>query len=262
MGLRISAEKSEAMTMERKVSHRNTRIKLRNGWLKEVQEFKYLGSILTNQAKIENDITERVKKAEGFYQSVRKLLWNEFIPRKCKLIMFKMYFVPILTYGAVTWTMGGCEERKIQAAEMKFLRSVKGVTKMEKIRSNEIRNELGVERLGFKMGRERLRWFGHMKRMDERRIVRKEFENTAVERRRRVGRPRERWSEKIKEDISERRGKWSDVDDKKLWEDREQWKEFVERLEEDYAEEDEEEEDRIESASGVANRTYQLRPLK
>jgi hypothetical protein len=259
MGLRVSAEKSESMTVERKVRHGNIGIKLRNGCLKEVKEFKYLGSVLTNQAKLDADVRERVKKAEMFYQSVRKLLWNELIPRKCKLLMFKMYFVPILTYGAVTWAIGGKEESKIQAAEMKFLRSIRGVTKMDKIRSNEIRSDLGVESLSFKIGRERLRWFGHMKRMDERKITRREFENTAVGRRR-VGRPRERWSEKIEEDV-ERRGKWSDVKEDKLWENRERWKELVERLEETNEAEEEEEEDGEETeTSEVASRAYYLRP--
>jgi hypothetical protein len=62
---------------------------------------------------------------------------------------------------------------------------------MEKIQSNEIRNEMKVEEVGFKMGRERLRWYGNMKRMHKRRIIRKKFENKAVGRRKRVVRPRE-----------------------------------------------------------------------
>jgi hypothetical protein len=74
---------------------------------------------------------------------------------KCKMIMYKMYFTPILTYASVTWLVGGKERSQLQAAEMKFLRSVLGVSKMEKIRNNKIRKELGVESLEFKMGRDR-----------------------------------------------------------------------------------------------------------
>jgi hypothetical protein len=87
--------------------------------------------------------------------------------------MYKSYFVAILTYGAVRWTLGGLQKQRIQAAEMKFLRSIAGVTKMDKIRSKEIRKRLSVERLSYKIGKERLRWFGHMKRMDQDRIPRR-----------------------------------------------------------------------------------------
>lgn len=41
------------------------------------------------------------------------------------------------------------EGRRLQAAEMKFLRRVKGVKNIGKVRSSKIRKELGVERLGF-----------------------------------------------------------------------------------------------------------------
>jgi hypothetical protein len=57
---------------------------------------------------------------------------------------------------------------------------------------------------------------------------------------RRVGRPRQRWSEKIKEDILERGRQWKEVEDEKLWEEKEIWKVLVMRTEEDGEEDDEE----------------------
>jgi Reverse transcriptase (RNA-dependent DNA polymerase) len=233
MGLKISQEKSEVMTMERKKTPRNrVGIRLQEKELKETDMFKYLGSVITKKATIEEEVKQRIRKAEIFYQSVRKLLWNEDFPTKCKLIMFKMYFLPILMYGAVTWSIGGKEERQLQAAEMKFLRSVKGVTKIDKVKSTKIRKELGVERLGFKLGRERLKWFGNMKRMPMKRIPRREFENT-VEGRRRVGRPRAKWNGLIKEDLEERKSNWNEMEAKKLWGDKKAWKVLIEKCEEE-----------------------------
>jgi hypothetical protein len=226
--------------MERKRSSAsNIRVKLRDNEIKEVKEFKYLGSMITDTAQVDRDVNMRVQKAEGFFQSVRKLLWDEDFPQQCKVLLYKMYFLPILTYGAVTWAIGEKEKSHLQAAQMKFLRSVKGVTRMDRIRSRKIRSELNVERLDFKMGRERLRWFGHMKRMDRNRIPRREFETTLLGKRR-VGRPREKWSGLIKEDVAAREEIWDAVEEAKLWEDRIKWRELVRRKEE--VEEDEEDE--------------------
>lgn len=240
-GLRISKEKSESLIMERKPRPRQQRKKiiLRGEGLEVKDQFKYLGSLLTSDAKIDEEVRKRVSQATSFYQLVRKLLWNESFPKRCKLLMYNSYFVPILTYGAVKWTIGGLQEQRIQAAEMKFLRSVAGVTKMDRIRSREIRKRLGVERLSFKLGKERLRWFGHMKRMTRDRIPRREYEkSTRAGVKRRVGRPRERWAEQIQWDVENRNESWACVKEEKWWKNREVWKDLVRKVEAENVEEE------------------------
>ena len=152
------------------------KIKVGENELEEIEEFAYLGSIITKKAKMESEISKRVAQAEIFYQQVRKLLWDEDFPIKCKLLLYKVYYLPILTYGAVTWSLGERDSSRIQAAEMKFVRSIAGVSKLDKIKSREIRKQVGVEKLLFKLGRERLRWYGHVKRMGKQRIPRAELE--------------------------------------------------------------------------------------
>jgi hypothetical protein len=52
--------------------------------------------------------------------------------------------VPVLLYGSKTLTPRKREWNKIQAAEMKYLRTVKGCTRLDHIRNEDIRNELGI----------------------------------------------------------------------------------------------------------------------
>ena len=46
--------------------------------------------------------------------------------------MYKVYFSPIVTYAADTWTMTKRDESRLQAAEMKFLRSMLQKTSRKK----------------------------------------------------------------------------------------------------------------------------------
>lgn len=240
-GMKISKEKSESLLMYRGKRPRWNRINLEGKELEEKEEFKYLGSIVTKNGKCDREINKRIIQAEGFYQSVRKLLWNEEFPIECKMILYKMYYIPILTYGSVTWTMGGKEERQIQAAEMKFIRSMVGISKLERKRSRVIRKECGIERLQYKIGRERLRWYGHMMRMSSERIPKMIFENTEKSgEKRRVGRPRERWQSQIQRNVEERGGEWKKAKEEKWWESRKSWKEFVEQPEGSDSDEEEE----------------------
>jgi hypothetical protein len=127
---------------------------------------------------------------------------------------------------------------------MKFLRSIAGVSKIERKKSKNIRRELGTERLQYRIGRERLRWYGHINRMEEDRIPRMEYEMAQQEGvTRRVGRPRDGWKNQIRRDVEERGENWCKVEEEKWWEDRKLWKEFIDKVEEYDEEEEEEEED-------------------
>jgi len=59
--------------------------------------------------------------------------------------------VPVLLYGSETWTLRKRDWNRIQAAEMKYLRTVKGCTRLDQIRNEDIRNELGISPLSEKI---------------------------------------------------------------------------------------------------------------
>lgn len=69
--------------------------------------------------------------------SVRSLVWSREVPRECKKVIYETQCVPILTYASETWTVKGRDVSKIQATEMKFLRS--RVTRMIRKRNEEVR---------------------------------------------------------------------------------------------------------------------------
>jgi hypothetical protein len=51
--------------------------------------------------------------------------------------------VPVRLYGSETWAPRKSDWTRIQAAEIKYLRKVKGCTRLDQIRNEDIRNELG-----------------------------------------------------------------------------------------------------------------------
>jgi hypothetical protein len=55
--------------------------------------------------------------------------------------------VPVLLYGSETWTPRKRDWKIIQEAEMKYLRTVKRCTRLDQIRNEDMRNELGISPL-------------------------------------------------------------------------------------------------------------------
>ena len=68
--------------------------------------------------------------------------------------------------------MRSAERRKVNVLEMKWLRSLVGVSRMDRVRNGEVRRRAGIEReLASRADQRVLRWFGHVERMDEYRMA-------------------------------------------------------------------------------------------
>ena len=52
--------------------------------------------------------------------------------------------VPVLMYGSENWSLNRSDKRKIEAAEMRFLRPMTGYTLWDKKRSSDIRVQLDI----------------------------------------------------------------------------------------------------------------------
>jgi hypothetical protein len=80
IGLEINSENAKYVIMSR---HPNTRqnqiIRIANESFEEVAKFKYLGTTLTNQNDIRDEIKSRLTSANACYYSVRNLLSSRLI---------------------------------------------------------------------------------------------------------------------------------------------------------------------------------------
>ena len=74
---------------------------------------------------------------------------------------------PVLLYGAECWTVRKKEEQILEKTAMRMLRRIKGVTLRDRVKSVDIRKELGVSSIQEKVREISLRWYGHMQRMEE-----------------------------------------------------------------------------------------------
>ena len=75
---------------------------------------------------------------------------------------------------------------------MRFLRSVTGYTRLDQIRSEDIRKELEISAIQDVRLRYKQHWINHLKRMDNTRLPKYALTNKPRGRRDR-GRPRKRW---------------------------------------------------------------------
>ena len=100
--------------------------------------------------------------------SVESVLSNRGSGIKAKKCLYEVVIVPTALCGAEALGMRSAERRKVNVLEMKCLRSLVGVSRMDRVKNEEVRNRAGIEReLPSRADQRVLRWFGHVEKMDE-----------------------------------------------------------------------------------------------
>ena len=95
---------------------------------------------------------------------------------KIKGKVYRTVVRPTLMYGAETWVLKKAQEKKLDVAEIRMLRWMCGVTKLDKIRNETIRGTTKVGEITKKVLERRLKWYGHVMRREEHYVGRRVME--------------------------------------------------------------------------------------
>ena len=121
-----------------------------------------------------------------------------------------------MVYGLEMVAVTKEQVKEMKVAGIKMLRFAMGVTRKDKIRNDYIRGTVKVERLGMKIRKGKLRWYGHVMKRDQEHVGRKMMEMEILGKRKR-GRPKRRILDVVKEDMGEVSAKETDVENRTVW---------------------------------------------
>ena len=122
----------------------------------------------------ERDVVHRMNEGYRAWGVLKSVLSNRGLGIKAKKCLYEGVIVPMALYGAEAFGMKSAERRKVNVLEMKCLRSFVGVSRMYRVRNEEVCRRAGKEReLASRADQRVLRWFGHVERMDKYRMARR-----------------------------------------------------------------------------------------
>ena len=197
--MKISVNKTDTMKVSRTPGTLN--ININNTNLKQVKEFKYLGSIFTELGPMNREIENRIKKANNVSYQLAPLLSHSDIPVETKSKIINSIFLPTLTYQCQTWTMTKPLERKITTCEMRCLRKAVNKTRRDMISNTKIRETVGTKSIHHHVQQQRIRRFGHLARLPIQHPAHRAY-NTRFSGLKARGRPRKTWINGVKETLS------------------------------------------------------------
>ena len=193
--------------------------------MEECGEFCYLGSTVSNDGVCDREITIRLGKANSAFGQLGRFWASRSISTKVKVRLYVSLVLAVLLYGAETWPMTKVTTRKLEAAHHRWLRKILRITWRDKVTNEKIRELTQQEKLEDIIRERRLRWTGHVMRMEQNRIAKEAVNWVPALGKRRPGRPRTDWQQTVKPDISRRGISWEQVP--LLAVDRVAWKELT-----------------------------------
>jgi hypothetical protein len=166
-----------------------------------MHSFTYLGSDVNCNNDISDEIQKRILAAKRCFHGLRKHLRSHLISKYTKILTYKVFIRPVLTYASETQTVS---ERRVSLFERKVLRCIFGAKqengvwrKRYSYELYEIFNEPNIVNY---IKVKRLAWAGHLVRMNNDKTPKKIF-NTKPDGARSVGRLKLRWKDSVDQDM-------------------------------------------------------------
>ena len=91
-----------------------------------VEQFRYLGTTLTNRNSVQEEIKNRLKSGNACYHPVQNLLSYSLLSKNLKVKIYRTVMLPVSLYGCETWSLTSREERRLRVFENSVLRSIFG----------------------------------------------------------------------------------------------------------------------------------------
>lgn len=204
MGLRINEGKTKYMFNGTSQPLQPT-ITLDGMTFEQVECFTYLGSKIEANGTTFTEIMARISASNRCYFGMLRHFKSKLLSRGTKCRLYKTLIRPVLTYGSETWTITKQGENKLRSHERSILRRIFGPVyengTWRRRRNDELYDCYKEDDVVKFIKLCRLRWAGHVMRLDETDPARKACCSEPGGRRAR-GRPRLRWSDEVGEDAA------------------------------------------------------------
>lgn len=199
-GLTISIRKTEVLHQPLPgAPPREPLITIGDEPLKSVPRFCYLGGMIAQNARIDDEITSRIAKASASFGRLQHRLWKERGVRlSTKIAVYKAAVLSTLLYGGETWVQYRAHIKKLEQFHMRCLRKICGVSWRDHIPNTEILSRCQISSIEAILIRSQLRWCGHLVRMGDERIPKALFYGELSSGKRSTGGQRKRYKDVLK----------------------------------------------------------------
>ena len=207
LGMRINASKTEIMSLAAANAQQVAApvVQISEGEVKQVSSFKYLGSMLDESGKLDRELSTRKGRALARFKQFERLWGAKHLSLATKVRCYRAYVLPILLFGSETWALSKKQTLVLERVHTSCLREMLGVKLSDRHTNAQIRAQCGIVSLANILTAYRLRWLGHVGRMERGRLPHVALFSSLhnVRKRAKRGRPPLRWEDCVSADLKQ-----------------------------------------------------------
>ena len=245
-GLSLNISKTKLLVAGTPHSEDLQPLQLAGGSVECVSDFQYLGSVVEAKGGVEKEVCERIAKASRAFGMLKEPVFRDRnLSLTTKRLVYNAVVLGVLLYGSETWTTTRNITRKLESFHNRCLRGILGITseqqRTERITSIQIAKRFGMEdSLEDTITARRLRWLGHLARMEGDRVPKKVLFGWLPQPRPRHG-TKMRWRDRVRKDLRkfdiDERTWYTEAQERAEW--RQKWHRGLERSTKSRLQEDE-----------------------
>lgn len=225
-GLEVSWPKTKIMRVADDEAPQSINLNSHN--IAIVDQFVYLGSLITNTGDMAPEVSRRRGLASSALKSLWKPLWRHHnISLSTKMRVYNSVVRSVLLYGSETWPLNKKQSKRLSGFDSRALRTVCDIRWPNRISNSDLRQRTRSPPLERILAQNRLRWYGHLMRSDPALPTRIawDFDPLAARWRRPRGAPRQRYRDALVDDLHHLHLTQTDAAEKAL--DRASWRRVV-----------------------------------
>lgn len=159
VGLSMNTNKTKLLTNSNKHE-----IKINNQPVEYVDEYIYLGQIISHTDTTTKEIKRRTANGWKRYWSLKEIMKSTDLSISIKRKVFNTCVLPCITYGCETWALTKHHRNMLEHCQRAMERSMIGSKRQDKIRNTVIRSKTKVTDVLTRIDSLKWRWTGHMLR--------------------------------------------------------------------------------------------------
>ena len=195
--MEICPDKTKVMTNSPNGFQRE--IKIKGQRLEELENFKYLGAIFSNEGS-KPEILSRIAQITAALSRLKVIWRDKNILFASKVKLMRTLILSTFLYACESWTLTAEIDRRIQCLEMRCYRRLLNISYKDHVTNeevcNRIQNTIGVhDDLLTMVKKRKRRWYGYISKSCG---MAKTILQGTVKGARRRGRQKKRWEDNIK----------------------------------------------------------------
>lgn len=216
--MKLNKKKTKVMICTKQDNRNYRDIMVDGEAIQQVEQFPYLGSIITKDGRSKKEIIKRIQQAKRAFINKKNLLTSGKLSNETKIKFIQTYIWSVATYGSETWTIGTQEKRRLESLEMWCYRKMMKISWVERVTNQEVLRRAGTERKLWKhIQKRRDQLIGHILRREG---LLKIIMEGKIPLRNARGRPRLQYINQIMADV----GSNNYTEMKRKAQDRKKWK--------------------------------------